>query len=52
MRRIRDFKEKYLEPDKEILYYVPLSHVFHDLKNYWAVEYKRLLNQGISLRNL
>lgn len=25
---IRDFKEKYLEPDKEILYYVLLSHMF------------------------
>lgn len=48
---IRDFKEKYLEPDKEILYYVLLSHMFfYDLKNYWVREYKTALNQGISLR--
>lgn len=48
---IRDFKEKYLEPDKEILYYVLLSHMFfYDLKNYWVREYKTALSQGISLR--
>lgn len=48
---IEDFKETYLEQDKEVVYYILLSHLFfYDLKNYWVREYKTALNQGISPR--